>query len=98
MDVFLERIRLMRTPDAAGGFARFRVQDHRKDRDGMFVVFALPAHVAYPGREVWSGDKFFAKPCEVRDCVEVHNASGTFIAWFSFGLWVGMAYFHLTVS
>jgi hypothetical protein len=45
------------------------------------VVFAFAAHVAYPSRKIWDGDKFFTKPGEMGDMPDVHIASRAFIAW-----------------
>ncbi len=74
MNVQVVRIRLMRTFDAAGWFARFRVEDHGQDRDGVFVIFPSPAHVTNPGWEIWNGDKLLAQPGEIGNIAHVHNA------------------------
>lgn len=79
--VALGRGRLTRPFEAAGWFSRFGVEEHVQPGDGALVVFALPAHVADPCREIGNGDQFFVEPREVRDVTQVHYARAALIAW-----------------
>jgi hypothetical protein len=73
-------IRPRRTLDAAGGFPRFRVEEHGKLSHSAFIVNSIPANIAYPSREIRDNDEFIAKPSEIGDRTWMHEPCGTFIA------------------
>ena len=64
----------------AGRFSGIGTEEHGQPGDGAFIVFTLPAHVAYPGWEVWDGDQFLAQPGEVGDVPQVHIPCRAFLA------------------
>jgi len=65
--------------DMAGGFSRFRVKEHGKQSDCAFIVFALPAHVTYPGWEVRNRDEFITQPGEIGDVAVMHDTRRAFV-------------------
>lgn len=59
--------------EAAGWFSRFRAEQHGQCCHCLFVVFALPANIAYPRGEIGNGDQFLAQPREVGDVLLAHD-------------------------
>lgn len=74
-------IRLRRAFDAARGMSGIRAEQHAQPRDRAFIIFALSAHIADPGWEVWNGDQFLAQPGEIGDMTHVHDPGRAFITW-----------------
>lgn len=67
--------------DRPGRVSSVRVKEHGQPRNGTFIVFAFPAHITYPGREVGDRDQFIPKPGKVGDVPDVHDSRVAFIAW-----------------
>jgi hypothetical protein len=85
VNVQIVRIRLGFMFETAGWFARFGVEDHSQDRDGVFIIFPPSTHVTNPGWEIGNGDKLLAQPGEIGNVTHVHNARRAFIARHGFG-------------
>lgn len=66
--------------EAAGRFSRVGAEEHGQPCDGAFIIFTFAAYIADPGGEVRNCDQFLAKPGEVGDVPQVHNARAAFTA------------------
>jgi hypothetical protein len=90
---------MRRAFEAAGGFSRFRVENHRKQGDRAFIIFASSAKVAHPGWEVRDCNEFISQPGEISDMTPVHDARRTLVARHGLGSGRFLSFFvHLTIS
>ena len=67
--------------DVAGWLSRIGVEEHGEPGNGAFIIFAFPAHVTHPGREVGNGNEFLPEPCEIGDVPKMHDTRGAFTTW-----------------
>ena len=73
-------------PARRGFFGAYgRVEQQCELIQRIYVKFAFPADIAFPGREIRDGDHAAAREGEIGDLGEAHHADTAGAAWNGFG-------------